>query len=112
MRKRTLYKTFLAFFQKCILYCTLFSLVYIIGGCGVRTVYLPVSVCTQPPIVQMKPLATDNLAKESTPSETIKAFVKDIIYLKGYATSLEVILEGYRKQPQQYNGFSTEDKKM
>jgi hypothetical protein len=68
-------------------------------GC-VKYVDVPVWVCPAPIIPVQEKLKTDSVADNSTDGDILKAMVWDLVYLKGRTQSLELLLEGYKRPPE------------
>lgn len=66
----------------------------------VKYVDIPVWVCPVPDIPPKEPLKTDGNLERAIEGEIIKAMVWDLVYLKGRTQSLELILEGYKRPPE------------
>ena len=66
-----------------------------LSGC-VKTVYVPVSHCPEPPTIIEEALMTDKLTKESSDKDIVRAFVYDIKYLKSIKEQYKTILNGYK----------------
>lgn len=62
------------------------------------TAELPIAVpCHEPPVIVRPHLQISDLKDTDAPDVVIRAYVMTVETLKGYASSLEVLLDGYRK---------------
>lgn len=66
-------------------------------GCGIKTVYVPVSSCPQPPVITMPVLAVTQLPAQPETTATLKALAVDHITLRETLRQCITTLEGYRK---------------
>lgn len=66
-------------------------------GCGIKTVYVPVSSCPQPPVITMPVLAVTQLPAQPETTATMKALAVDHITLRETLRQCITTLEGYRK---------------
>lgn len=74
--------------------------VIILSGCAsTRTVYVPVSSCPEPPQVSMPVLVVDQLPKQPTTDQALKALAADYVTMKTEINRLIILLDAYRKQP-------------
>ena len=86
--------------MKRILTILLFSL--LLGACSLLpmapTAEIPIAVpCTVPPIVVRPHLQISDLTETDGADVVIRAYVSTVVTLEGYASSLEILLNGYRK---------------
>ena len=68
-----------------------------LSGCGLQTVYVPVSSCPAPPVIIMPDLAVSRLPKQPTTPDALKALAEDHITLRGTLQQCIITLDGYRK---------------
>lgn len=70
----------------------------LVGGCcEIKTVYVPVSSCKEPPPLTMPTLMIDNLAPQATTKDKLHAFKVDFGTIKQALGQCIVIVDGYRK---------------
>ena len=67
------------------------------GCCEIKTAYVPVSSCKEPPPLTMPVLMIDNLAPQATTKDKLHAFKVDFGTLKQTLGQCIVIVDGYRK---------------
>ena len=79
-------------------FCTITVLLCTMGC--IKYVDVPVWVCPAPNIPLQEKLKTDSVAEKATTQEILKAMVWDLVYLKGRTQSLELLLEGYKRPPE------------
>lgn len=73
----------------------------LLTGCGVKTVYVPVSSCPEPPAVSMPVLVVDQLPKQPTTDQALKALAADYVTMKSELQRVILLLDAYRKKPVQ-----------
>ncbi len=66
-------------------------------GCGVKTVYVPVSSCPEPPAVSMPVMVVDQLPKQPTTDQALKALAADYVTMKSELQRVILLLDAYRK---------------
>lgn len=72
----------------------------LLTGCAsTRTVYVPVSSCPEPPQVSMPVLVVDQLPKQPTTDQALKALAADYVTMKAELQRVILLLDAYRKQP-------------
>lgn len=71
----------------------------LVGGCcDIRTVYVPVSSCKEPPPLSMPTLMVDNLSPQATTKDKLYSLQMDFGTIRKTLGECVVILDGYRKQ--------------
>lgn len=70
----------------------------LLAGC-IRTVYVPVSSCPQPPQFVSPQLKLDILPKTASTEEKLDALRNDFISLKRHLGSCIILLDTYREAP-------------
>jgi hypothetical protein len=73
----------------------------VLSGC-VKYVDVPVWVCPAPNIPVREQLKTEGDLSKVSDGDKLKAMVWDLIYLKGRTQSLELLLEGYKRPPEDF----------
>lgn len=69
----------------------------LLTGCSVKTVYVPVSSCPEPPLVSMPILVVDQLPKQPTTDQALKALAADYVTMKAELQRVILLLDAYRK---------------
>ena len=73
--------------------------VIILSGCAsTRTVYVPVSSCPEPPLVNMPELQVPKLPQLAPTDAALKAIAEDYITMKAELNRMIIILDAYRKE--------------
>ena len=73
--------------------------VIILSGCAsTRTVYVPVSSCPEPPLVNMPELQVPKLPQPASTDAALKAIAEDYITMKAELNRMIIILDAYRKE--------------
>ena len=73
--------------------------VIILSGCAsTRTVYVPVSSCPEPPLVNMPELQVPKLPQPAPTDAALKAIAEDYITMKAELNRMIIILDAYRKE--------------
>ena len=67
-----------------------------LSGCGIKTVYVPVSSCPQPPVITMPVLAVNQLPQKPETDAALTAFRVDHITLRETLRQCITVLDGYR----------------
>ena len=67
----------------------------VLTGCGVKTVYIPVSSCAEPPTLVMPSLKVNELSSVATTPEILKAFMFDYVVLKSSLEQCITVVNGY-----------------
>ena len=66
-----------------------------LSGCGIKTVYVPVSSCPQPPVITMPVLAVNQLPQKPETDAALTAFRVDHITLRETLRQCITALGGY-----------------
>jgi hypothetical protein len=74
------------------------SLYLAMAGCGLKTVYVPVSSCPVPQVIVMPDLAVNRLPQQPPTADTLKALAEDHIALRGELERCVTVLDGYRQK--------------
>jgi uncharacterized protein YceK len=75
--------------------------VMLVGCCEIRTVYIPVSSCQEPPAFTVPTLMVDNLTPTATTQDKLQAVKVDHFIMRKSLNQCKALLDGYRKQPSQ-----------
>lgn len=76
-------------------YILLVAMCFLLSGCFIRTVYVPVPSCPYGEIPKKSELKTKSVTEQSEPKEILRALVYDVVYLNSYSDQLIILLEGY-----------------
>lgn len=76
------------------------ALTMLLAGCSTlpQTVDVPIPLpCTPPPAIQRPQLSIRHLKAGLPPAEVKRLYAESLEQLSGYATYLEILLNGYRE---------------
>lgn len=85
--------------MKCTSAALILSLIVSLAGCGIRTVYVPVSTCPQPPALAMPLLEVDRLPDKPGTAQALKALGSDHVTLQSTLEQCIIHLDAYRNTP-------------